>query len=206
MPRKVPTEHRHEPPSERGVAPIEQPKPFECPNNERIAALERQFEAFQAMLSERPEQLPAVIDDDGHTEQRFQMMTRQITTLREQVEEVRNLPRLSPDDVNSLSTALNTRVGQMIEDAITKEVTQLKIRLSSMERTSAPSLAKDVEQLGRIVTETGKLVASLDERGHMYEQELNAARGDIKTMHAKFNREMARALSAVVQTFEGAPA
>jgi tRNA A37 N6-isopentenylltransferase MiaA len=134
------------------------------------------------------------------------MMVSQISNLREQVEEVRDLPRLSPDDVNSLSTALNTRVGQMIEDGITKEVTQLKIRLSSMERTSAPTLQKDVEQLGLIVAETGKLAIAVSERGNGFEEQLDSARNEMKQMHLQFNKALADSLREVVRTFEGVPA
>ena len=206
MPRKIPTNHKHEPPGESVAALGQEHAPFACSNVERIAALERQFEQFIDHLSERPEQLPAVVDDGDHNEQRFQMMVSQISNLREQVEEVRDLPRLSPDDVNSLSTALNTRVGQMIEDGITKEVTQIKIRLSSMERTSAPTLQKDVEQLGLIVAETGKLAIAVSERGNGFEEQLDAARNEMKQMHAQFNQSLANSLREVVNTFEGVPA
>ena len=204
MPRKLPTQHRHEPPTEPGAhLVLKEPNEHVCPNGDRIAALERQFENFMQNF-EQPEQLPAVIDNDAseHNEQRFMAMTRQITSLREQVSEVANLPRLSPDDVNNLTTAMNTRVQTMIEDAIGREVTKIKIRMSSVERSSGPSLANEVEMLGAIVTETGKLVAALDERGRSLETEVTEAKAAFRSLRNEFNTDLSNSLQAVVATLQ----
>lgn len=171
-----------------------------CPNDDRITALERKFQDFIEQW-EAPEQLPAVINSE-HTEQRFLAMTRQIENLRRQVEEVKDLPRLAPEDVNNLSTALNTRVQSMIEQAITKEVTQLKIRLSSMERASTPELAKEFDLLSNIMSETGKLLVSIDGRVRDMDGDLQEAKAELKRLHNEFNLDLSNSLRLVVDSLQ----
>jgi uncharacterized coiled-coil protein SlyX len=213
MPRKLPTEHRHAPPTPLHVAPsttalVPSDTALECPNDARIAALERQFARFQDEFSRPVEHLPAVIQkDDGaaeHNEQRFASMQRQIQSLREQVGEVQDLPRLTQDDINNLTTALNTRVNSMIEDVISREVTQIKIRMSSMERSSSSELAKDVESLGRIVSETGKLLISIDARGRNLENEVLEAKAAFNALRREFNTDLSNSLRLVVDSLQGA--
>ena len=206
MPRKLPTEHRHEPPAPISTALVPSDTAEDCPNDARIAALERQFARFQDEFA-RPAQLPAVIehnDNAEHNEQRFAAMARQIQNLREQVSEVQNLPRLTQDDVNNLTTALNTRVSSMIEDVISREVTQIKIRMSSMERSSSSELAKDVESLGKIVSETGKLLISIDARGRNLENEVLEAKASFAALRREFNTDLSNSLRLVVDSLQGA--
>ena len=200
MPKKIhnPNDnatHAHAPPS--GVL-VPTHNDQSRPDDERFAAIERQI----ANLIER-QSVPAVVGQtDEILEQRFSAIMRQVDSLRTQVEEVRSRPELSADDVNNLSKAMNTRVQSMIDEA----VSSLKVRVSTIERSSAPSLANEVQQLGNIVIETGKLVASLDERATDLETEIVASRNRLNEINRAFNANLATSLRAVVEGLQGAPA
>lgn len=208
MPREIQTRHRHQPPGNDQLRTdfVDDEHTFgPCPNDERIAAIERQitelFDKHRQIVAQPVEQLPAVIQevDTDHIDQRINGMMRHIETLREQVVSLSEAPRLDASDVNSLSTALNTRVQSMIDEAIGS----LKVRVSTIERTSAPTMANEIQQLGKIVIETGKLVASVDERTRDLEEGHVRSQQRLREISKEFNAGMARSLSLVVANLQG---
>lgn len=208
MPREIQTRHRHQPPGNDQLRPDSVDDDYSdlpCPNDERIAAIERQitelFDKHRQIVAQPVEQLPAVIQevDTAHIDQRINGMMRHIETLREQVTALSSAPSLNADDVNNLSTALNTRVQSMIDEAIGS----LKVRVATIERTSAPTMANEIQQLGKIVIETGKLVASVDERTRDLEEGHVRSQQRLREISKEFNAGMARSLSLVVANLQG---
>ena len=194
MARKIETQHNHTPPTQLTLEPntpaLSQRNEVARQDDDRIAALERRFDQFFADFGP---------DAAAHNEQRFSMMAKQIAALRERVSEINDAPRLTADDVAQLSTALNAKVTRLVEDLISKEVTQIKIRMNSFERSEPSNMSEEIQQLSRVMSETGKLVVQIEQRG----RDLESKFGELKKA---FYTDLSNSMRLVVDSLQGASA
>lgn len=221
MVRRIPTLHKHTPPTQlvpvvRGndqlPTPHDQATEIQCPNDDRIAAIERHLAQRITDLDNKVSAIdqasPVVVQDSGldeHTNQRMDSLVRQIDTLRAQVEAVSDRPSLSPDDVNGLANGFDARVEKMISAAmvtVKDEIQRVKIDVSSVKRSSASELAEQVELIGNMVTETGKLVVHLSERGSELEKSVAETRGQLSALRDEFLGDLSATLQSMVQTLD----
>lgn len=112
MPRRIPGPVSHEFPEVRGARKLADSDAYielECPNDERIADIERRLAKIEAAPAPEPVTLPAVVEDRGQP-----MLAAQVATLREEIAELKSRPHLSQKDINDLSAAMNSRVVNIV--------------------------------------------------------------------------------------------
>ena len=122
MPRRIPGPVSHEFPEVRGARKLADSDTYielECPNDDRIADLERRVDELEGVTfdiradMDRPREaappVPAVVEDRGQP-----MLAAQVATLREEIAELKSRPHLSQKDINDLSAAMNSRVVNIV--------------------------------------------------------------------------------------------
>ena len=223
MPKPVHKQHRHDLPTQLVPVisggddqnlpiPHDQATEIECPNNDRIAEIERRLDQRISALDNKVEAIaipaPVQVVDGGleeHTQQQIAAMLRQVETLRSQVETIADKPQLTPDQVNGLASGFDARVQKLVDAAVSTvrdEIQRVKIEVSSVKRSSATDLAEQVELLGNMVTETGKLVVHLSDRGSELERNVNDTKTQLGALRAEFLGDLSATLQTMVNTLE----
>ena len=190
MPRKIPTEHAHQPPGERGTLPPprEHTDPIVCPNEDRIAEIERRLGEVE---NRAPEQLPVPFDaetlerdlieavsrnmEDGDSSDRLEFIVKRLNSIEarqtEMLSRLDNLearPHISEETIRQLDDGLNAKIQHLVESKVAGALGDLRSRVISVERnttsvttTADPDSAK-LGKLSEIVASLGSYVTEIE--------------------------------------------
>lgn len=189
MPRKIPIEHVHQPPGQRGSldATRLQYVEVDCPNDDRIAEIERRlgelearepeqlpvpagfdFDAIERQLIESVSQQAAPSDQMGFVVKRLEAIEGRLTELAARVDELDARPHVSEDTIRQLDDGLNAKINHMIEKHANRALGDIRSRLVTIERNTTTTVAGSdpdsakLAKLAEIVSSLGSYVSEIE--------------------------------------------
>lgn len=207
MPRKIPIDHPHAPPGQRGTldSTREHYVEVECPNDARIAEIERRLSSLESRPE--PEQLPVPFDvgqierdlieavsRETSASDQMQFVIKRLNTIEARqtemfarLDNLENRPHISEETIRQLDDGLNVKIQHMIEKHVNGAMGEVRSRLIKIER-SAPT--SDSEAPSGQVAKLAQAIKSFGEYVERVENDLEGRVSAVEQMCAEVSEHI----------------